>query len=229
MNITFHGQSCISIHTDDYKLIIDPFFTGNHTADITAEEVKADYILLTHGHGDHLGDTISIAKANDATVIAPVELATWLEWQGLKTHGMNLGGGFNFPFGRVKLTLAHHSSSVAIDENQQIVYLGNPAGLLITIDGKTIYHAGDTCLFSDMKLIGRQHDIDLAFLPIGDNFTMGPEDALLAAEWIDAKQVVPIHYNTFPLIEQDGDKFVTSLRYKGLSGVALKPGEPLTL
>lgn len=224
MKVTYHGQSCIEIHTSDYNLIIDPFLTGNPLANISAEDVKADYILLTHGHGDHLGDTIPIAKRNNAKVIAPVELASWLSWQGLEVHGMNIGGGFDFPFGRVKLTLAHHSSSVEDYEKQEIIYLGDPAGILLQIDGKTIYHAGDTSLFSDMKLIGMKNDIDIAFLPIGDNFTMGPDDALIAAEWIDAKQVVPIHYNTFPVIEQDGAKFITSLRYKGLSGIELKPG-----
>jgi L-ascorbate metabolism protein UlaG (beta-lactamase superfamily) len=225
MKITYHGQSCIEIHTNEHTLIIDPFLTGNPLAGISPDEVKADYILLTHGHSDHLGDTIPIAQKNNAKVISPVELATWLSWQGLETHGMNIGGSCNFPFGRVKLTLAHHSSSIEDEEKKEIIYLGDPAGLLLQIEGKTIYHAGDTSLFSDMKLIGMQNDIDIAFLPIGDNFTMGPEDALIAAEWIDAKQVVPIHYNTFPVIEQDGDKFITNLRYKGLSGVALQPGE----
>ena len=227
MKITFHGHSCIEIHTNEYSLIVDPFLTGNPKADITAEQVKADYILLTHGHGDHLGDTVSIAKQNNAQVIAPVELAAWLSWQGLETHGMNIGGSHDFPFGRVKFTLAHHSSGFVNQEKKEIIYLGNPVGILLTMEGKIIYHAGDTSLFSDMKLIGMQHDIDLTFLPIGDYFTMGPEDALLAAEWIDAKQVVPIHYNTFPLIEQDGAKFIKNLRYKGLSGVALEPGESI--
>ncbi|MCH5584336.1 metal-dependent hydrolase [Shimazuella sp. AN120528] len=227
MKITYHGQSCIEIHTNEYNLIIDPFLTGNPLADITADQVKVDYVLLTHGHGDHLGDTIPIAKKNNAKVIAPVELATWLSWQGLETYGMNIGGSCDFPFGRVKLTLAHHSSSFEDHEKKEIIYLGNPAGFLLQIEGKIIYHAGDTSLFSDMKLIGMQNDIDIAFLPIGDYFTMGPEDALIAAEWIDAKQVVPIHYNTFPVIEQDASKFITNLRYKGLSGVVLQPGESI--
>ncbi|MXQ54132.1 metal-dependent hydrolase [Shimazuella alba] len=227
MKLTYHGQSCIEIHMDDYNLIIDPFLTGNPRADITADQVKADYILLTHGHGDHLGDTIPIAKQNNAKVIAPFELATWLSWKGIETHGMGIGGGCDFPFGRVKFTLAHHSGAFVDEEKQEIIYLGDPAGILLMADGKTIYHAGDTALFQDMKLIGMHNDIDLAFLPIGDNFTMGPEDALIAAEWIDAKQVVPIHYNTYPLIEQDGAKFIKKLRYKDLSGVELQPGESI--
>jgi L-ascorbate metabolism protein UlaG (beta-lactamase superfamily) len=227
MKITYHGQSCIEIHTNESNIIIDPFLTGNPTAVIGAEDVKVDYILLTHGHGDHLGDTIPIAKRNNAKVIAPVELAAWLSWQNLETHGMNIGGSYTFPFGKVKFTLAHHSGAFIDEEKKEIIYLGNPAGILLQLEGKTIYHAGDTSLFSDMKLIGMHNDIDIAFLPIGDNFTMGPDDALIAAEWIDAKQVVPIHYNTFPLIEQDGSKFITNLRYKGLSGLVLQPGESM--
>lgn len=227
MNVTYHGHACVEVHTENHRLIIDPFLTGNPLADISADQVKVDYILLTHGHGDHLGDTVAIAKRNNATVITTFELATWLSWQGVQTHGMGIGGGFDFPFGRVKFTLAHHSSSIEDVEKQEIIYLGNPAGILLTCDGKTLYHAGDTSLFSDMKLIGMMQKIDVAFLPIGDNFTMGPSDALLAAEWIGAEKVIPIHFNTFPPIKQDGHQFAEDLKQIDITGVVLQPGADL--
>jgi L-ascorbate metabolism protein UlaG (beta-lactamase superfamily) len=227
VKIIYHGQSCVEVETREHRLIIDPFLTGNPLADITADQVKVDYIILTHGHGDHLGDTISIAKRNNARVIAINELAAWIGWQGIETHAMGVGGSYEFPFGRIKFTVAHHSGAFVDDEKQEIIYLGDPAGLILTSEEKTLYHAGDTSLFSDMKLIGMQQDIDIAFLPIGDNFTMGPDDALIAAEWVEAKRIVPIHYNTFPVIKQDGEKFVTDLKLKGIAGVALQPSEEL--
>src|SRR5690606_331654 len=140
---------------------------------------KPDIILLTHGHNDHVGDTVALAKANDALVIATFELANYLEGQGVKTHGMGIGGTRVFDFGTVKFTQAFHSSSYTTEDND-IVYTGMPAGILLTVEGKTIYHAGDTALFGDMQMIGKRHPIDVAFLPIGDNFTMGPEDAAFA-------------------------------------------------
>ncbi|MFC4075787.1 metal-dependent hydrolase [Salinithrix halophila] len=229
MQVIFHGQSCFEIQHDNHNLIIDPFLSGNPVAKTKPEEIKAKWILLSHGHGDHVGDTVAIAKKNDATVIAPNELAVWLSWQGLKAHPMHIGGGHHFPFGRVQLTQAFHGSAHIDEEKQEIVYLGMPAGILLTLGGKTLYHAGDTALFSDMKLIGMQNDVDLAMLPIGDNFTMGPADALLAAEWVGAKQVVPMHYNTFPLIEQDGEAFTQRLEAKKIRGTVLEPGESLRL
>jgi L-ascorbate metabolism protein UlaG (beta-lactamase superfamily) len=229
MKLTFLGHSCVLVEHGEHRLIIDPFLTGNPVAAMSADEVKVDYILVTHGHGDHLGDTVEIAKRNDATVIANYELATYLSWQGLKTHEMHIGGSFSFPFGKVKLTPALHGTGLAIPEKKEIVYLGMPTGLLITIDGKTIYHAGDTGLFSDMKLIGERNSIDVAFLPIGDNYTMGPEDALLAAEWIGAKQVIPMHYSTWPPIDQDAYKYVQELGQRGIQGVVLKPGDNISL
>ncbi|MBO8171893.1 MAG: metal-dependent hydrolase [Bacillaceae bacterium] len=229
MEIQFLGHAAVQIDTGKHALIIDPFLSGNPKASVQPGDVKVDYVLLTHGHGDHVGDTIEIAKNNDATVIAPFELATYMGWQGLNVHPMHIGGSHTFDFGRVKLTQAFHGSGLTVDDEQRIIYMGMPAGIVLEIEGKSIYHAGDTGLFSDMKLIGERHDIDLAFLPIGDNFTMGPEDALDAAEWVKAKKVVPIHYNTFPLIEQDGQGFVNRLKEKGIDGEVLNPGDKMKL
>lgn len=229
MKITYHGQSCVQVENDQFSLIIDPFLNGNPLAKTKPEDITVDYILLTHGHNDHVGDTEQIAKNNQATVIAPNELAVYLGWQGCQVHPMHIGGAYTFEFGRVKLTQAFHGSARTLDDKQEIIYTGMPAGILLTMDNKTIYHAGDTALFGDMKLIGELNDIDLAFLPIGDNFTMGPEDALLAAEWVQAKRVVPIHYNTFPLIEQDGYQFVEQLKAKGIEGQVMEVQDQIEL
>ncbi|HJV44947.1 MAG TPA: metal-dependent hydrolase [Bacillota bacterium] len=229
MEITYHGHSSVQISTSGTSLIIDPFLTNNPLAMAKAEEIRVDYVLLTHGHSDHIGDALQIAKQNDATIIGTYELATYFSWQGTKVHPMNIGGGWNFEFGRVKLTQAFHSSGVTLDDEQKIVYMGMPCGILLTIEGKTIYHAGDTGLFSDLKMIGELNSIDLAFLPIGDNFTMGPDDALIAAEWIKANKIVPIHYDTFGLVKQDGVAFVDQLRSKGLEGMVVNPGETFSL
>jgi L-ascorbate metabolism protein UlaG (beta-lactamase superfamily) len=229
MNITFLGHSCVLIETEKHTLVIDPFLTGNPAAKLSASELKVDAVLLTHGHGDHVGDTVDIAKRNDALVVAPNELAVYLGWQGCKTHPMGIGGARTFEFGKVKLTQAFHGSGYELHDKQEIVYMGMPSGLLLYIDGLTIYHAGDTSLFGDMKMIGEMNNIDLAFLPIGDNFTMGPEDALVAAKWLGAKRVIPVHYNTFPLIAQDGHAFAKSLAEHKIEGIVLEAGESLKL
>ena len=145
-------------------------------------------MILTHGHGDHLGDALDIAKANNATLIAPFELASYCGAKGATIHPMHIGGSFNFPFGKVKLTIAHHGSAIVDGEN--ITYTGNPCGVLITIEGKTFYHSGDTGLFYDMKLIGEMNKIDLAVLPVGDNFTMGIDDAVKATEFLNPAKVI---------------------------------------
>jgi len=185
-----------------YKLIIDPFITGNPQAPVKADEIDVNYIVLTHGHGDHLGDSLDIAKRCDATIIATNELANYVASQGAKAHNMHIGGGYNFPFGRVKFTIAHHGSAGMNNE-----YLGNPAGVVITMGGKKVYHAGDTGLFLDMKLIGEMDKIDIYMAPIGDNFTMGIDDAVKSVEFVNPELTVPMHYNTFPVIPADPEEF----------------------
>jgi L-ascorbate metabolism protein UlaG (beta-lactamase superfamily) len=202
MQISYHGHSIVKIKTGEFTVLIDPFINGNKLTDLVVENEKPDVILLTHGHNDHVGDTVEIAKASDALVVAPNELAIYMGLQGLRTHGMNLGGAKEFEFGTVKFTQAFHSSSYQTEDNE-FIYTGMPAGILFTAEGKTVYHAGDTAVFGDMELIGRRHPIDVAFLPIGDNFTMGPEDAAYAVKLLNPQLTIPVHYNTFPPIEQD--------------------------
>lgn len=206
MELSYHGHSIIKIQTNGFTILIDPFIRGNDLTDLKVEEEKPDVILVTHGHNDHVGDTVELAKANDSLVVGSHELANWLSWQGVRAHPMHIGGAKQFDFGHVKLTQAFHGSSY-ITENHEIIYMGMPSGILFTAEGKTIYHAGDTSLFGDMKLIGERNVIDVAFLPIGDNYTMGPEDAAYAVTLLKPKMVVPIHYNTFPLIGQDSNHF----------------------
>ncbi len=199
ISITFHGHATFTVEASGVKLLIDPFFSGNPAAIISADEAAADYILLTHGHGDHVADAIAIAKRTGATAIANFEIVTWLNNNGIdKAHAQHIGGGFNHPFGRVKLTPALHGSMLPDGSNG-----GMAGGFLLSIAGKNIYIAGDTALFSDMSLIGNA-GIDLAIIPIGDNFTMGTDDAIEAVKLLNPKQVVPCHYNTWPPIEQDG-------------------------
>ncbi|GAA4716576.1 metal-dependent hydrolase [Brevibacillus fulvus] len=226
MKITFLGHATTLVEAGGKTVVIDPFLTHNPSASLKAEEVKADAVLLTHGHGDHISDALQIAKQNDCPIIAMVELANHFQSLGAKTHGLNLGGSYQFEFGRVKLTLAFHSSGIDLEDGS-VKYAGEPSGILLTMGGKTFYHAGDTALFGDMKLIGEMHEIDVAALPIGDNFTMGPEDAAVAASWIKAGVTFPIHYNTFPVIQQDPERFVKLLEEKQLRGQVLQPGQSL--
>ncbi|MGA2667574.1 MAG: metal-dependent hydrolase [Ignavibacteria bacterium] len=202
MKLIYHGHSAFEVRSGSHTIHIDPFFTGNPNSNVKPEDVKADYIILTHAHGDHLGDAFEIAKKNDATIIAVNELANYAAEKKLKAHNMHIGGGFNFPFGRVKFTIAHHGSSSPDGR-----YMGEPAGVVLTIGGKNIYHAGDTGLFLDMKLIGEINPLDVAIVPIGDNFTMGIDDAVKAVEFLNPKLAIPIHYNTWGVIEVDPQEF----------------------
>lgn len=222
MKVSYHGHSVVKIETEDKTILIDPFINGNGLTDLKEEEQNPDVILLTHGHNDHVGDTVSIAKRSGALVVAPNELANYLGWQGLNVHPMHIGGARQFDFGKVKFTQAFHGSSY-VTENNEIIYTGMPGGILFTGEGKTIYHAGDTALFSDMKLIGERHPVDVLFVPIGDNFTMGIEDAAYAVSLIKPKIVVPVHYNTFPPIEVDPNEFAALVQDAEVQ--ILQPGE----
>lgn len=228
MKITYHGHSCIQLTIGDKSLIIDPFLRGNPQAVVKPKDIKVDAILLTHAHIDHILDAEPIAKANEAPIVAIVELATYLSWKGLQTIDMNMGGTVDLGFATAKMIQAFHSSGIAIPEEQRIIYGGMPAGFIVRAEGKTILHTGDTALFGDMKMIGDRHDIDIAFIPIGDHYTMGPEDALQAAEWFGAKLVIPVHYDTFPPIRQDSEAFVQQLADKGMNGLVMKPGDTIT-
>lgn len=199
ISVKWHGHATFSLDVNGTQLVVDPFFAGNNpSAKTSADTVTADFILQTHGHGDHIADTVGLAKRTGATVIANFEICNWIGAQGHdKVHAMNTGGGYNFPFGRVKMTPALHSSGLPDGS-----YGGDPGGFLISAGGKTIYVAGDTALFSDMALIGRA-GLDLAIVPVGDNFTMGPEDAVLALDYLKPKVVIPCHYNTWPPIAID--------------------------
>jgi L-ascorbate metabolism protein UlaG (beta-lactamase superfamily) len=223
MKLSYHGHSIIQLENNDSKVIVDPFINGNELTDLDAGEVKADYILLTHGHNDHVGDTVEIAKNNNATVVAPVELAGYLEGQGLETIGMNIGGRKSFEFGSIKFVHAFHSSSFT-DDDGKVHYTGMPTGIIIEAGEKKIYHAGDTGIFGDMKLISDLNGpFDVAFVPIGDHFTMGIEDAAYATdELIRPKVAVPVHYDTFPPIKQDAETFKNSAKTEVQ---VLKPGE----
>jgi L-ascorbate metabolism protein UlaG (beta-lactamase superfamily) len=205
--LTWLGHGCWSIDTGEYKIVLDPFLDESPTATMKSSDVAADFILISHGHGDHVGDCVSIAKRTGATVISNYEICEWLSKQGVeKTDPHNLGGGSQQPFGRVQLTLAHHSSVLPDGANG-----GNPSGFLLTLADGKIYFACDTALFRDMKTIGTER-IDLAVLPIGDRFTMGPTDSIKAIQWIAPKAVAPSHYNTWPAIAQDVEAWVRHVK-----------------
>lgn len=220
------GHACVLVESNDKNILMDPFLTGNPSASAKADQVPADFILVSHGHGDHVGDAIDIAKRTGATVVANYEISEWLKGKGLdKVHGMQHGGGFAFPFGRLKLTLAFHGSVLPDG-----TYGGNPCGFLLSLkDGSKIYNAADTGLFGDMRLIGEE-GLDLAILPIGDNYTMGPDDALKAVIWLAPKKVLPIHYNTFDLIAQDAGAWANRVgKETTAQAIVLKPGEWLNV
>ena len=224
--LTWHGHATLGLETGGYKLVIDPFFDGNPAASLSPKAVEADYILVSHGHDDHVGDAVAIAKRTGATIISNFEITEWFAQQGVeKTHGQHLGGGHKHPFGYLKLTLALHGSMLPDGSNG-----GNPCGFLLTTnDGKKLYFAQDTGLFGDMKLIGEE-GLDLAALPIGDNYTMGPDDALRAVKMLEPKAVIPIHYNTWDLIAQDPNAWAARVEKETDTKVlVLKPGESYSL
>ncbi|WP_375104897.1 metal-dependent hydrolase [Paenibacillus sp. RS8] len=227
MKITYYGHSALLVETEQAKVIIDPFLSGNPNSGISPDDITVDAVLLTHGHSDHFGDAVQIAKQNDCPIFAVFELAEYCRMKGAKVKHMNIGGSHIYGAITVKYTQAFHSSS--IQEGDLWIYAGQPAGILLTIEEKTVFHAGDTALFSDLRLIGERTAIDLAALPIGDMLTMGPDDALLAARWLRADKVIPLHYNTFPDIAQDAVGFCDRLRQEGVEGFPLKAGEGIEI
>lgn len=222
LKLTYLSHSTFILDDGNYKLIIDPFITGNPTCPIKVEDVKVNFVVLTHSHGDHLGDAFTIGKNNDALVIAVNELANYAAENGCKAHNMHIGGAYNFPFGRLKFTIAHHGSSSPDGR-----YMGEPAGVVIKMGGKTVYHTGDTGLFLDMKLIGELDKIDLFLVPIGDNFTMGIDDAVKAVEFVNPVLTIPMHYNTFPVIPADPIEFRKKVEALGKNCRVMEFGETL--
>jgi L-ascorbate metabolism protein UlaG (beta-lactamase superfamily) len=217
--VTYLGHSAFYLEGKKGRLVIDPFISGNPNAKVKPQDIKVDFVLLSHGHDDHIGDALQIAKANRATIVAPFELANYCSSKGVSVHAMHIGGAHQFPIGRIKLTIAHHGSAAPDG-----TYVGNPCGFLVTLDEKTLYHTGDTGLFYDMKLIGEMNTIELALLPIGDNFTMGIDDAVKAVEFLRPKMAIPMHYATFEVIKVDPNEFVNKVKARGLNGQVLAIG-----
>jgi L-ascorbate metabolism protein UlaG (beta-lactamase superfamily) len=212
MKFTFYGQSAFEIETGGKKLLFDPFISHNPLAKhIDVSSLKPDYILISHGHGDHIGDLVPIQKQSGATVICIADIMGWLGKQGIEAHGMNIGGGFNFDFGRVKMVNAIHSSTLPDGSPG-----GNPAGFVIYAEGKKVYFAGDTALTYDMKLLADEK-LDWAILPIGDNYTMGIDDAIRSTGFIECKNVIGVHYDTFPAIAIDKAEAFSKFENAGLN------------
>lgn len=226
MKFTFYRQACFSIEVVGKHILFDPFITGNELAkDIDVESIKADYILVSHGHGDHVGDLISIAKRTNATVVSNFEIAEWCEHQGMKNvHPMNHGGKWEFDFGAVKCVNAVHSSVLPDG-----TYGGNPMGFVVTTKEGNFYFAGDTALTMDMQLIPRFAKLDFAILPIGDNFTMGADDAIIAAEFIQCKKIIGVHFDTFGYIKIDHEQTKKKLADAGLDFILPEIGKTIEI
>ena len=237
MEIKFHGQSCFELSAGETRLLIDPFLKPNNPAAVTTgEEVDPTHIALTHGHADHMADAVPVAKRSGAHCVAIVELAEWLKGQGIEAvSDPNLGGTVGFDWGSIKLVPAWHTSTLPGSEEAPFsaehgIPLGSAAGLVIEIGGTTLYHAGDTCLFGDMKLIGERHPLDIALLPIGGHYTMDRHDAVAAAEFVGAGTVIPMHYDTFPPIETDAGAFKADVEAQtSAQVVVLSPGDSHTV
>lgn len=225
MNITYYGHSCFGVEINGKHLLFDPFITPNDLAkNINANTVKADYILISHGHEDHIADAVSIAKRTGAKVICNWEISVWLQKQGVENvHPMNTGGKKVFDFGAVKCVKAEHSSSLPDGSNG-----GNPMGFVIESSDKNFYYAGDTALTYDMRLIGEYRHIDFAFLPIGDNFTMGTENAIIATEFINCSDIIGMHFNTFPYIEINVEEAKFKFDRAGKKLTIMNIGETIT-
>ncbi len=226
MKLKYFSHSGFQITTDSgIRILIDPFLDDNPTSPVKSKDVEADYIILSHAHNDHLGDAMKIAKKGKVTFICVNELGIYLTSKGFQTHNMHIGGGYNFEFGRVKFTIAHHGSMTPDGH-----YAGEPAGIILQADGKTIYHTGDTGLFLDMKLIAEMNGpIDYMMLPIGDNFTMNITDAIRAAELVRPKMAIPIHYNTFDVIKADPQEFKSKVEAVGINSRVMDYGEEIKL
>lgn len=225
LTLTWYGHAAFGLDVNGTKLLVDPFLNDNPASAVKADEVDADFILVSHGHGDHIGDAIAIAKRTGALIISTYEVASWFENQGLKAHSQHIGGGFQYPFGYLKLTIAVHGSRLPDGTCG-----GNPAGFLLTTPTEEmVYLACDTGLFTDMRLIGEE-GIDLAALPIGDNYTMGPDDALRAVNLLEPKHVIPVHYSTWEIIEQDPYAWAERVKQETAAiPHVLQPGESFQL
>ena len=225
MTLTYYGHACFLLEAGGSKVLFDPFIRPNPLAkDVDVDAIAADYILLTHGHADHVADAEEIGKRTGAQVVAIAEIAGWFEQKGLQTVGMNLGGTLKLPFGSVTMVAAAHSSSLPDGS-----YGGVAAGYIVKVEGKTFYFAGDTALTYDMKIIGERYKLDLAILPIGDHYTMGVDDALVAADWAGASKIIGMHFDTFPPLVINHEEAKAKATAAGKELLLLSVGETITI